>query len=50
MKEAINAINAAIEAAKALPRSREASIAITELETALLWVERLQRMMADAAE
>jgi len=44
MKETIDAINAAIEAAKSLPNSREKSIAITELETALLWVERLERV------
>lgn len=44
MKETIDAINAAIEAAKALPNSRERNIAVTELETALLWVERLDRV------
>lgn len=47
MKEAIDAINEAINATKALPRSRDTNIAITHLETALLWIEKADSQSED---
>lgn len=47
---AINRTKEAISAAQQLDRSREASIVITQLETGMLWLEKIERELAESAE
>lgn len=50
IKTAIAKTQEAIAAVQQLDRSREASIAITQLETGLLWLRQLDQGTADSAE